>query len=225
MRLVISGFGLLRRLPGTGRVLRALGIGGVPATGYFGAGWSPSTLLVLYWLETVLMTAVVSILILLHRRATREGRRWSAGHTVRSPWGDRSGTTSFLASFLTLMIPFTAGHGVFVAVFVFQAFPQTFGPDAGLSLQALTDGVIALALFLLAGLLFDLPGIGRRPFGWLERLTGRAKARMLITHLTIIFGAAALAAFEAPVAFLAVFVGFKALIDLGSLLPDREAKS
>ena len=222
---VPPGLSVLRRFPGAGRVLRALGIGGVPATGYFGAGWSPSTLLALYWLETVLMTLVVSILILLHRRATRKGGRWSAEHTVRSPWGDRSGTTSFLASFLALMVPFTAGHGVFVAVFVFQAFPQTFGPAARLSPGALADGVIALSLFLLAGLLLDLPGIGRRPFGWLQRLTGRAKARMLITHLTIIFGAATLAVFEAPLAFLAVFVGFKALIDLGGLLPDREAKS
>jgi hypothetical protein len=212
----------LRRLPGTGRVLRALGISGVPATGYFGAGWSVSTLLLLYWVETVLMTLVISVLIVIHRRATRTGGRWSAGHTVRSSWGDRRGTTSYLASFLSLMVPFTAGHGIFVAVFVFQAFPQTFGPDARPSLDALTDGMIAIGLFLLASLLLDLPGIGRQPFHWLERLTRRAKGRMFVTHLTIIFGAAALAAFEAPIAFLAVFVGLKALLDLGGLLPDRD---
>ncbi|HUF77375.1 MAG TPA: DUF6498-containing protein [Thermoanaerobaculia bacterium] len=68
----------LRRLPGMGRVLRALGIGGVPAAGYFGAGWSLGTLLLLYWLETILVTLVVAVLILRHRHATR-----TAGHFSR----------------------------------------------------------------------------------------------------------------------------------------------
>lgn len=37
-------------------MLRALGVSGVPAAGYFGAGWSLGTLLLLYWLETILVT-------------------------------------------------------------------------------------------------------------------------------------------------------------------------
>lgn len=218
----------LRRLPGTGRVLRALGISGVPATGYFGAGWSLSTLLLLYWIETVLVTLVVSVLILVHRHRTRKAGHWNAESTVTTTRKGRTTTrtrkTTFLVSFLQIMVFFTAGHGVFVAVFVLQVFPQEIGPAARVSVAALTDGLVAIALFLLASLLLDFRGIGERPFRWVERLAGRARGRMIVTHLTIIFGATAMSVFEAPLAFLAVFVGLKSLVDLGGLLPDREAR-
>jgi len=108
-----------------------------------------------------------------------------------------------------------------VAVFVFQVFPAEIGPGARVSLDALSRGMIGITLFLLAGLLFDLVGIGKRPFRWVERLAQRAQGRMLITHLAILFGAAAMAVFGAPLAFLAVFVGLKALLDLVGMLPDR----
>ena len=218
----------LRRLPGMGRVLRALGIGGVPAAGYFGAGWSLGTLLLLYWLETILVTLVVAVLILRHRHATRTAGHWNAEYTVTTTRGGRTTTrtanTTFLKTFLAVMVPFTAGHGVFVLVFAFQVFPHQLGPGARVSLDALADGLAGIGIFLLASLLLDLPGIGQRPFRWVDRLAQRAQGRMLVTHLTIIFGAAAMAVFEAPLAFLAVFVVLKALLDLGGLLPDREAK-
>jgi hypothetical protein len=45
---------------------------------------------------------------------------------------------------------------------------------------------------------------------------------MIVTHLTIIFGAGAMAALDAPLGFLVVFVGLKSLLDLGGMLPDRD---
>jgi len=219
---------LLRRLPGMGRVLRALGIGGVPAAGYFGAGWSLGTLLLLYWLETILVTLVVSLLIVRHRQATRRAGHWNAEYTVTTTRMGRRTTrtanTTFLKSFLAVMVPFTAGHGVFVAAFAFLVFPDQLGPAARVSLDAVGDGLAGIAIFLLASLLFDLRGIGQRPFGWVDRLAQRAQGRMIVTHLTIIFGAGAMAATEAPLAFLAVFVALKSLLDLGGLLSDREPK-
>jgi len=216
----------LRRLPGMGNVLRALGISGVPATGYFGAGWPVGTLLLLYWLETIFVTLVVAVLIVAHRRRTRTAGHWNAEPAGASPRVGRNrtatGRRTFLASFLGVMVPFTAGHGVFVAVFALQVFPQEMGPGARVSLDALGVGVAGIAVFLLVSLLVDLVGIGRRPFRWVERLAQRAQGRMVVTHLTIIFGAGAMALFDAPLAFLAVFVGLKALLDLGGLLPDRE---
>lgn len=217
---------LFRRIPGTGRALRALGVSGVPATGYFGAGWSLGTLLLLYWIETILMTAVVAALIVLHRRRTRKPGHWRSEYTVTTTRGGkttRSGDTTFLKGFLSVMVPFTAAHGLFVVMFAFLVFPQEIGPEARVSLDALAGGLLAIAAFLLVGLLFDLPGLGARPFRWVESQAQRAQGRMFVTHLTIIFGAAAMAAFEAPLAFLAVFVGLKSLVDLGGLLPDRSA--
>jgi hypothetical protein len=219
---------LFRRIPGMGRGLRALGVSGVPATGYFGAGWSIGTLLLLYWLETILMTVVVAALIVLHRRRTRKAGHWNSQYTVtttrKGRTTTRSGETTFLKSFLAVMVPFTAGHGVFVAAFAFLVFPEEMGSAARVSGEALGDGMLAIALFLLVSLLFDLPGIGGRPFRWVESQANRAQGRMIVTHLTIIFGAAAMAAFEAPLAFLAVFVALKSLVDLGGLLPDRQAQ-
>ena len=213
----------LSRLPGAGRVVRALGLGGVPATGYFGAGWSLGTLLLLYWLETILVTLVVAILILRHRHATRTAGHWSLESSVTTTRGGRTttrfGKTTFLKSFLLMMVPFTAGHGIFVAAFAFLVFPQEIGPAARVSPDALANGMTAIAAFLLASLLFDLAGIGERPFEWVERLAQRAQGRMIVTHVTIIFGGAAMAAFEAPVAFLIVFVALKSLLDLGGMLP------
>lgn len=219
---------LFRRIPGTGRALRALGVSGVPATGYFGAGWSLGTLLLLYWIETILMTLVVSALIVLHRRRTRKAGHWNSSYTVITTRGGktttRSGETTFLKGFLSVMVPFTLAHGLFVVMFAFLVFPQEIGPEAGVSLDALGGGLIAISAFLLVGLLFDLPGLGERPFRWVESQANRAQGRMFVTHLTIIFGAGAMAAFEAPLAFLAVFVGLKSLVDLGGVLPDRGSK-
>lgn len=214
----------LRRLPGAGRVLRALGLGGVPATGYFGAGWSVGTLLLLYWLETILVTAVVSFLIVCHRRSTRKAGHWSGSVAFTSGGKTTIRSATFLQSFLGVMVPFTLVHGVFVAAFAFLVFPQELGPPAGVSADAVTDGLTAIAVFLLASLLFDLPGIGARPFHWVERLANRAQGRMIVTHLTIILGAGAMFALDAPLGFLVVFVGLKSLLDLGGMLPDRPPK-
>lgn len=225
--VLTSGLSFLRRLPGTGRVLRALGVGGVPAVGFFGAGWSMGTLLLLYWLETILVTLVVSVLILRHRRATRKADHWRSEYTVtttrKGRTTTRTGNTTFLKGFLAVMVPFTAAHGVFVLLFAFLVFPQALGAETRPSLESVGGGMVAIGIFLLAGLLLDLPGIGERPFTWVDRQAQRAQGRMFVTHLTIIFGAAAMGMFEAPVAFLAVFVVLKSLLDLGGMLPDRSA--
>lgn len=217
---------LLHRLPGAGRAVRALGVGGVPATGYFGAGWSIGTLLVLYWLETVLVTMAVAIVVLRHRRATGTAGHWDVEHTVTTSRSGkrstRSGKTTFLGAFLGVMVPFTAAHGVFVGLFAFAVFPQEVGPTAGVSTAALADGLLGISIFVLAGLVLDLVGIGRRPFRWVESLGQRAQGRMVVTHLTIIFGAAGLAFLGGPGAFLAVFVALKSLVDFGGMLPERE---
>lgn len=211
---------------GAGRVLRAVGLGGVPPAGFFGAGWSIGTLLLLYWLETILVTLAVTILVLRHRRLTRKEGHWSSDLTVTTTSGGRTrtGKTTFLAGFLGVMIPFTVAHGVFVLAFAFLVFPQEIGPAAGVSAEAVGDGLAAIGLFLLISLLLDLVRIGERPFRWVERLTQRAQGRMIVTHLTIIFGAAAMGIFEAPAGFLVVFVVLKSLLDLGGMFPDREVQ-
>lgn len=56
------------RLPWVGRLLQALGVNSVPAVGFLGQGWSIGTTLALYWVETVLVIALVATRIVVHRR-------------------------------------------------------------------------------------------------------------------------------------------------------------
>jgi hypothetical protein len=209
---VRANLSLLRRLPGAGRLLRALGASGVPVAGYFGAGWPIGTMLLLYWIESVLVILSVVVLVQRHRAVTSgPGRR--AG-----------GNDSFLGEFLSVVVTFTLGHGVFVALFAFLVFPDLIGPSAGVSARSLGVGALSIAGFLLAGLLFDLYRVGEQPFGWVRRYGDQAKRRMVVTHLTIIFGAIALFATESPIAFLAVFVGLKAVADLVAILAERRTE-
>lgn len=196
----------LRQVPGAGRIFRALGISGVPTVGYFGADWPIGTMLILYWVETVLITLSVVVLAWRHQRLTKPpGRR------------DRS----FRREFLGVMVPFTLGHGVFVAVYAFMGFPQLFGPEARVDARSLGVATLSLSVFLLAALLVDLQGLTRRSFVWVQGHGHRAQGRMIVTHLTIIFGGIALGTLKSSFAFLAVFVGLKALMDLAAILSER----
>jgi hypothetical protein len=119
------------------------------------------------------------------------------------------------------MVVFTAAHGLFLAMLILLALPQQ-APAESIALADVRTGAMAMATFLGLGFAFDLIGLRKRTFRWIERMSEQAQGRMLITHLTIIFGMGAMAYWEAPAALFAVFVGFKLLMDFGGLFPDRE---
>lgn len=210
------------------RLLQALGVNSVPAVGFFGQGWSLGTTLALYWLETVLVIVLVSVRIVLHRRLTHKAGHWNIPYETRTTVAGRTtvrtGTTTFLASFLGVMVPFTAGHGLFLGLLVALVIPEFAGAAEGVAPADLANGALAIAVFLGIGLLVDLIGLADRPFRWIERVAERAQGRMFVTHLTIIFGMMAMAYWQAPVALFAVFFGLKTLVDLGSLMPQPEPR-
>ncbi|KAB2959195.1 MAG: hypothetical protein F9K18_11695 [Thermoanaerobaculia bacterium] len=216
------------RLPWVGRLLQALGVNSVPAAGYFGEGWSIGTTLALYWLETVAVIVLISLRIVLHRRLTRRAGHWNIAVETRTKVGGRTsvrhGRTTFLVSFLAVMVPFTAAHGLFLGLLVFLVLPEHAKAPEGVALADLSAGAAAMALFLALGLVLDLVGLSERPFRWVERLAERAQGRMFVTHLTIIFGMGAMGVWGAPAALFAVFVGLKSLVDLGGLYPEREPR-
>lgn len=213
----------LGKAPWLGRLLQALGLNSVPAFGYFGQQWSVGTTLAVYWIETVLVIACVAVRIILHRRVTRKAGHWnvpvSTHTTTRGRVRLRHHTSTLLAGFLTIMGVFTAAHGVFLAMLVFVVLPQQ---GAGIATADLSAAVTMMGLFLALGLATDLIGLRERSFRWIERTVELAQGRMFVTHLTIIFGMGAMAYWGAPGALFAVFVGLKTLVDLGSLVPERE---
>jgi hypothetical protein len=217
----------LNKLPGVGRLLQALGINAVPATGFFAANWSIGTALLLYWGETLLVILCVSFLIARHRRLTRRAGHWGIQVTTTRRVGGQTTTskskTTHLVSFLAVMIPFTLAHGVFVGLLAFLVLPEKTGGVPSFSdLRAGGLGIASLAAF---GLALDSFGLRQRPFAWIERVSQRAMGRMFITHLTIIFGMAAMGMTGAPRALFAVFVGLKTLFDLGGAFARQEVSA
>jgi hypothetical protein len=218
IRSVTQGGG--GRLLGFARTGQTLGLNAVPILGFFGAGWSEGTTLAFYWFETVLLTVSVSVLISVHRRRTRCAGHWlgiKLGQVSQGPEPD-VGENRGLADFLSVMVPFTLGHGAFVALLTFLGLPNMTGqPSPGLA--ELGAGAGWALLFVMIGLRIDLVGIGSRPFAWIETTARSLVGRMVLTHLTIVFGFGAMAYTDSPEALFAVFFGLKTAVDLARQIP------
>ena len=217
------------------RLVQALGVNSVPVLGFVAAEWTQGTALALYWFENLLGALLVAARIALHRRWTRKRgherppQALADADTIRRARGKRppaavsdrrpGQSQTFLQGFLTTVLAFTFGHGVFLACILFLILPQhgeRMDPDA------LALGVAAVGAFLLAGFAGDVVGLRQRPFAWVRRLTERTLGRVVLLHLAIIFGLFAMAKFGAPRHLFLVFAGLKTLADVGSVLPERE---
>ncbi|MEP0774524.1 MAG: hypothetical protein HRF46_09200 [Acidobacteriota bacterium] len=208
------------------RLGQVLGVNAVPVAGFFGAGWSQASALAVYWVEGALSIAFVAARIALHRRWTRKVghyRRATFEHQKGEPGAVGSG--SLLGSYLSVAIPFTAVHGLFLAIILFLFLPQKYPDAARLSLADVEKGAFGVLVFLVLGFLVDLVGLRQRTFRSIELATERAMGRIFIVHLTILIGVAASVYFEGPAAFFAVFAGLKLLFDLGGLLPQRDREA
>src|SRR5262245_20662221 len=104
----------------------------VPGGGYFIAAWSPSTMLALYRIDTLIGTFARALRIQLHRRWTGMAGhgRTQIGTQVTSTSGGKSHQVSFrsfLAEYLFTSLAFTFAHGVFlVAILCFVLEPPDF---------------------------------------------------------------------------------------------------
>lgn len=208
---------------GMGRLAQILGVNAVPVAGFFGAGWSQGTALAVYWIEGALGLLFVAGRILLHRRWTQKAGHFRAGGFER-PKGEVPpvGSGSFLGSYLSVAVPFTLVHGLFLGVLLFAFLPQRFPDASRISLEELGTGTLGVAAFLVLGFVIDAVGLRQWSFRSLELATERTLGRIFIVHLTILFGVAASVYFEAPAALFGVFAGLKFLYDFGSFLPYRE---
>lgn len=192
------------------RLVSLLGVNAVPGVGFFLAGWSSSTALVLYWWENVFGSLLIAIRIAAHRKLTQE----------RSDYPDRITFKAFRDDFLSSTIVFTAGHGIFLAVILF--FLSREQGTAILNGRELREGLVGMTGFLLVGFCTDLVGLGARSFAWLKGIANVALGRILVVHVTIIFGGAAYAYFRTPAAFFGVFIALKVVLDLAWWWPRPE---
>jgi hypothetical protein len=200
------------------RLLRFFAASLVPGGGYFLAGWSPSTTLALYWVETLVGALAMGLRIQLHRRWTGLG-----GHTRRrinaEVMSTRASQTqqhafgSFLAEFLVISLVFTLAHGVFLAAILGFVLER---PNVDQARQGALGIVACHGLSL--GL--DTFRLETWPFARIREMSHKLLGRVVVVHLSIIGGMAFMAWRETPGAFFGVFVALKALTDFGSFLPQ-----
>src|SRR4029077_11470149 len=112
-------------------LLTALGLNAIPALGWFVGDWSPGTILVLYWLETLIGTFFLSARIVIHRRIRPSKGHWN----YQAPQGQSqapqtAGRPTYLSAFLVPALVFTFAHGIFLAALGFMAIKNNLSPEA-----------------------------------------------------------------------------------------------
>ena len=204
--------------PGVGARMVAVGIvlvtNAIPIYGVQRLGWSATNVLVMYWLENLLVAVFTCLRVALHRGLTRKRGHWRSGQLGSSSNG-RLSKAGLLGEYATVAFVFTFAHGVFVAaIALLLASKHPGDPLWRFSWVAFRQGAQMLSLVLAAGFVADLPGLRARTFAWIKDVVQQRMGRVLILHLTIILGMAAMAATDSPLGLLYVLIGLKALWDL-----------
>lgn len=186
----------------------------VPLVGVFWLGWDAFALLLLFWLENV----VIGFYNVLRMAVAR---------------GNRSGATSrfiLIPFFIIHFGAFTLGHGLMLFA-IFSDLAGVGRPEPG-ELFGLVLGQVRdrhlewplLALFVSHGVSFATNTLAAGEFRQLraEKLMGQPYHRIIMMHLTVLFGAL-LAHLSGNSAWaLVVLVGLKLAVDWRSHLAERQ---
>lgn len=200
-------------------VLIALAVIAVPVIGWFIEGWSGATTLAVYWFETVATCLLVSARALLHQRWTPlQGHfRYDAAETSRrSPK-----LSSFVGGFTLVSLMFCGVHAVFLgAILLLLHNRQSALVD--IDWRNVGFGCLTVFAFLIVDFTVDLLSLRRWSFWRLEQLANRGLSRVIVVHMTLIFGFIAIALTDAPASFFGVFVVLKTLATLSFVVPQYE---
>jgi hypothetical protein len=202
----------------------------VPLAGVLWFGWSASTLLLVFWAETLIAGTANVIRIALHRRMTRASGHWRRqldDATRRAPGEKKApkAESTFLAEYSTILYVFTLAHGLFLTFFLVVLDRNWTGEGPSpwrIDGESLRNGVLAVTAFGFLELLYDASSLGRRPFSWLKTRVQVAIGRVGILHLVVIFGTFLMMRYETPMTLLAILVVLKALMDLGATAARAE---
>jgi hypothetical protein len=225
-------FALYRGSSSPVSIAALVGVNLVPLAGVLLWGWNLQSILVLYWLENGIVGLINVPKILLARGG-----------------GDMPtiAKSAIAAFFLVHYGLFWLVHGVFVLTFLpmfasmgadFPGFPgrdftdgtfpaigvdvahaATQGPGAG----AIGGAAIAIALSHVVSFLFNY--VGRREYltAWPTRQAGAPYARVVVLHLTILFGGFISISLGNPIGALVALVTLKIALDLALHLRERRA--
>jgi hypothetical protein len=205
-------------MPRIVHLLTLLVVNAIPAAGWFMAGWSAGTTLVVYWFETLAACVFVAARIAAHQRMSP--RR---GHvSYQAPKSNRQRSqSSFLQGFLVTSLVFSAAHGLFLGVILFMLDRNVQGDVAGIDWGSVRLGCLYVLTALAIEFAVDLLGLRRWSFWQIEQTANRSLGRVVVVHLTLVLGmfAAAMTDFSA---LFGVFVVLKTLYALSMALPQWE---
>lgn len=199
-------------------LLTLLAVNAVPAAGWFAGGWSAGTTLIVYWFETVAASVFVAARILAHRR-------WSPrrGHfRYQAPKSDRPRSqSSFLQGFLVTSLVFSAAHGIFLGVILFVLDHNGQGDLAGVDWRSVKLGSLYVLIALAIDFAVDLLSLRKWSFWQIEGTANRNLGRVVVVHLTLVFGMFGAAITDTSALF-GVFVVLKTLYAVSTALPQWE---
>ncbi len=205
----------------------AIGLNAVPALGWFVGEWSAGTTLLLYWLETLIGTVLVAARIIIHRRFRPSKGHWDyrAPQTQGASSSSAGRGSTYLTAFLVPALAFTFVHGIFLVVLGFMMVVNLHSVEARVDVHSLLTGLLGIAVFQVADFFFDLTRLRDEPFAWIEKLGQITFSRVIVVHLTIIGGMAAVMFTGADRNFFGVFIFLKALLNCSLALPQYQPKT
>lgn len=177
-------------------IAQAILVNGVTLTGVYRLRWPIGTALALYWSETLIAT----LLLIIFFAVLRYGRGVNTS-------GGSAG------QMIAASLVFTAAHFVFLLFFLAVILPR-YSVAERFDRLSFQEGLIFIALLLVADFLIRLSMIRKMTAADLEQTAALPMQRMGVMHLTIIFGMFALLIFGNVRAFFAVFCALKILVDL-----------
>jgi hypothetical protein len=204
----------------TRSLITALGLNAIPAAGWFFADWSAGTMLVLYWLETLIGTLLVGIRIVIHRRIRPSNGHWNY-QAPPTEGSHKTGRSTYLSAFLVPALVFTFAHGFFLAVLGgMMIAKKTLTQEIRIEPDNLLAGLIGILIFQVIDFVVDVIQLRTQPFAWIERLGQISLSRVIVIHLTIIGGMAAVMFTGANRDFFGVFIFLKTMLNLSLVVPQ-----
>jgi hypothetical protein len=204
-------------------LLFVLAINAVPLVGVKYYDWSALTVVALYWVENLLVAIFTCARIALHRALTRKRGHWRINQ-LGVKINDKPSGQGLLGEYATMAFVFTLAHGIFVGGFIAIA-SQNHGnePFWALSWEQLRRGVLWMAAAMTLEFVIDAATMRSRSFAWIKSYVGQRMGRVLVMHLTIIFGMWGMMATESPFAVLYVLIVLKTFWDLASSAAGAKA--
>jgi hypothetical protein len=203
----------------------------VPLAGVLFYGWDVWGILIIYWLENGIV-GLFNVLKMRRAQGPEDGsavtsvetRRRLSRLTINGRPAGGSDKAALIPFFIMHYGMFWVVHGIFVLTLPLFAFTGADGqPDFGNTLNPLAILFALACLFISHGLSYLFNYIGR---GEYLRTTAAQQmfapyGRLVVLHITIIFGAIVISMTGAPAAAIVILVLLKIALDVGLHLAEH----